>query len=64
MSRVDRIVMEEQDTGRRPPAAPRTGRRPRGGHDWLEAKLKGLYDEVAREPLPDQLQKLIDELHG
>lgn len=56
--------MEEQDPERQPPAAPRMRRRSSGGQDWLAAKLKGLYDEVAREPLPDQLQKLIDDLHG
>lgn len=32
--------------------------------DWLEVKLKRLYDETAQEPLPPSLQKLIDALDG
>ncbi|BBK32974.1 hypothetical protein EDC65_4414 [Stella humosa] len=53
----------------RPDQPPRTGsggRKPGGPQrqDWLELKLKGLYDEVAGEPLPPSLQKLIDELDG
>lgn len=58
--------------GKHPPARPgrpvpdRRHSNSRGGHssDWLERKLKGLYDEVANEPLPKSLQKLIDELDG
>lgn len=71
MSRVDRIAVGEQVEG----AEPRGGggsvvpfrgtRRPASQRqDWLETKLKGLYDEVAEEPLPDALQKLIDQLDG
>ncbi|BBK43317.1 hypothetical protein STVA_33370 [Allostella vacuolata] len=47
------------------PAANRN--RPSGSpqrRDWLETKLKGLYDEVAAEPLPPSLQELIDRLDG
>ena len=47
------------------PAANRN--RPPGGpqrRDWLETKLRGLYDEVAAEPLPPSLQELIDKLDG
>ena len=32
--------------------------------DWLETKLKGLYDDVANEPLPDALRQLIEQLDG
>ncbi|BBK38511.1 hypothetical protein STAQ_35890 [Allostella sp. ATCC 35155] len=33
-------------------------------NDWLETKLKGLYDDVANEPLPDALRQLIEKLDG
>lgn len=28
---------------------------------WLQRGLHALYDEVAREPIPDELLKLIEE---
>ncbi len=48
-----------------PPGSPPAGRTPPGRpsrSDWLETKLKCLYDEVANERLPPSLQKLIDDL--
>lgn len=31
---------------------------------WLNRGLHRLYDEVAREPIPDELLKLIEENRG
>lgn len=64
--------MEDHPEGTAPPAdaardrAPRTARPGRGSlrEDWLETKLKGLYDDVASEPLPDALRQLIEQLDG
>jgi hypothetical protein len=69
---MDRITMEKQPDG-----APLPGRVAQDHsryiarrcsddlrEDWLETKLKGLYDEVANEPLPDALRQLIDKLDG
>lgn len=30
--------------------------------DWIEARLRALYDDVAAEPLPPALQALADRL--
>ncbi len=30
--------------------------------DWVDARLKTLYDRVAAEPIPDELQAVIDRL--
>ncbi len=71
VSRVVRISLAGEGEGA-PPSPSAAARRPANGNrrppaqrqDWLESKLKGLYDEVAGEPLPDALQKLIDQLDG
>lgn len=28
---------------------------------WLERSLRALYDEVAKEPIPEELRKLIED---
>ena len=32
------------------------------GKDWLGSKLRQVYDDVVREPLPDDMQALLDAL--
>jgi hypothetical protein len=77
VSRVERIPLAGKT---KPPSGPTVGKaspsssgKPANEHgrpgrpdrgDWLEVKLKRLYDETAREPLPPSLQKLIDALDG
>jgi hypothetical protein len=40
----------------------RKGRKTEAAFDlWLQRGLHELYDEVAREPVPDELLKLIEE---
>ncbi len=44
-----------------PPQAPKR-RKPEAAFDlWLERGLHKLYDDVANEPVPDELLKLIEE---
>jgi len=49
-----------------PPAPPsgkgRKGRKTEAAFDlWLQKGLHEIYDQVAREPVPDELLKLIEE---
>ena len=47
------------------PPARRVDRRERGGPEafdiWLQRGLHQLYDSVAKEPIPDELLKLIEQ---
>lgn len=50
-----------------PPGAPHPAKRRAGGRavdqafdTWLQRELHQMYDQVAREPIPDDLLKLID----
>jgi len=44
------------------PVKPLRDRKPDAAFDlWLSRGLHELYDEVAREPLPEELLRLIDE---
>ena len=58
--------MSSKKAERRPDAAPRRPRNGRMEPDaafdlWLERSLKAMYDQVADEPIPDDLLKLIEE---
>ena len=48
------------DGGARVSAA-RPARRPRRD-DWIDARLRSLYDAVTAEPLPPELQAMVDKL--
>lgn len=50
-----------------PPKAAQTPPRKRGPRkpdDWLGTKLRELYDTYEAEPLPNDLQALLDKLDG
>ena len=58
---------EVADVPKKPPDDPMS--RPKrmtaaaeGGRDLYKEYIKKMYDEVAGEPLPDELQKLLEEL--
>ena len=53
--------MTQRNDGPDPPS--RTGRRkPESAFDqWLNRGLHQLFDEVAKEPIPEELLKLIEE---
>lgn len=51
--------------GRSAPDSRKTGARPKQPFDhWLHKQLHEMYDSIAKEPLPDDLLKLIDEDSG
>ncbi|BBK41540.1 hypothetical protein STVA_15600 [Allostella vacuolata] len=50
----------ESDRGARVSAG-RPARRLRRD-DWIDARLRSLYDAVAAEPLPPELQAMVDKL--
>lgn len=58
--------MDSSDSGK-PPPFPKAPKRKvqRGGEDafdlWLQRGLHQLYDNVAAEPIPPELMRLIDE---
>jgi hypothetical protein len=48
--------------GRPPASSSRKGRKTEAAFDiWLQKGLHEIYDQVAREPIPDELLKLIEE---
>lgn len=58
--------MSSKKAERRPNAPPRRSRNgpmePDAAFDlWLERSLKALYDQVAEEPIPEDLLKLIED---
>lgn len=58
--------MTSKKAERRPVAPPRRSKPKREVSDaafdlWLERSLKALYDDVAQEPIPDALLKLIED---
>lgn len=58
--------MSSKKAERRPDAPQRRSRNGRIGPDaafdlWLERSLKALYDQVADEPIPEDLLKLIED---
>jgi anti-sigma factor NepR-like protein len=62
----DRRDLMTQDKDRRdlPPQAParRVRRKPETAFDqWLARGLHQMFDEVAKEPIPEELLKLIEE---
>ncbi len=47
------------------PRSGRTRARSKGvDGQWIEGRLKSLYDAVAAEPLPTELQALVDRLRS
>ena len=45
-----------------PPTPPKKSRRAEAAFDlWLQKGLHEIYDQVANEPVPDELLKLIEE---
>ena len=40
----------------------RSGSGRRGKKDWIGEQFKRIYDETAQEPLPEDMQKLLDAL--
>lgn len=62
-----RLEPEVSDVPKEPPVGPAP--KPRkftasadAGRDMYKEYIKKMYDEVAGEPLPDELQKLLEEL--
>ncbi len=58
--------MNSKKAEKRPEAPDKRGRNARLEPDaafdlWLERSLRALYDEVAKEPIPDDLLKLIED---
>jgi hypothetical protein len=51
-----------EDAARSAEAGGPSARVRRGGGDWIEGRLKSLYDAVAAEPLTPELQELVDRL--
>ncbi len=50
-------------------ASPRPARREEGASDaafdlWLQRSLHQLYDQVAKEPIPEELLRLIEQDRG
>ena len=51
----------EDKSGKMPAIKPATKRKPDAAFDlWLERGLHQMYDDVAREPVPDDLLRLIE----
>jgi hypothetical protein len=58
-----RVLAEEGDE---PSDRPREGRGRKGTPDaafdaWLQRGLHAMYDDIAREPIPEELLKLIEQ---
>ena len=52
-------------TAAAPPTPPKKSRKTEAAFDlWLQKGLHELYDQVANEPVPDELLKLIEEDRG
>lgn len=52
------------DTGEPPPAVVEPAMVDRGLQAQLGQQLRALFDDIASEPVPDRLLKLLDELAG
>jgi hypothetical protein len=51
-----------QPKARKPAETPKKAQKADAAFDiWLQRGLHQIYDEVAREPLPDELLRLIEE---
>jgi hypothetical protein len=56
-------VSEQSSTRKRKPAAKAP---PAGGADpefdnWLDVRIKSIYDSVLQEPLPEEILKLLEQ---
>lgn len=64
---VDRLMTSANDkppNGRSPPA-PKRKRKSDSAFDlWLQRGLHKMFDDVANEPVPDDLRKLIEDDRG
>ena len=57
--------MEEENEKEKQTVRRKPGRRTNGGtrkDDWLGKGLRELYDDYGKQPLPDNLKALLDEL--
>ena len=58
--------MSSKKVERRPPVLQKRNRAERMEPDaafdlWLERSLRALYDEVAKEPIPEELLRLVEK---
>jgi hypothetical protein len=61
---ADKRVLAEE--GEEPSDRPKEGHSRKGTPDaafdlWLQRGLHAMYDDIAREPIPDELLKLIEQ---
>lgn len=65
MAKGFRMSNSPKGGGKNQPATPeskRSDRRSPSRQDWLGDQLRDLYGAYAEEPLPDELQSLLDRL--
>lgn len=67
MAKGFRMSNSSKGAGKSQPAIPeskRSDRRPTSRQDWLGDQLRDLYGAYAEEPLPDEIQSLLDRLEN
>lgn len=57
-----RMADRKDEPGAKPPSNPPKPRKAEAAFDiWLQRGLHQLFDDVAREPVPEELLRLIEE---